>query len=95
MVRIELHDAENATAYEGLNAAMAKKGFTSELNGKKASYHLPTGEYWYQGDASAGDVRVLAAKAAEKSGQDFGMIVVRVDGWSIMRLKRVEAAPRA
>ena len=95
MVRVVLHDTEDLASYESLNAAMSQQGFSRELQGKKANYHLPTGEYWFQGDSSVGDLRVRAAVAAEATGHDFGMIVVRVDGWSIMRLKRVEAAPQA
>jgi hypothetical protein len=95
MVRVILHDAETPADYESLNSAMAQQGFTRELNGKKASYHLPPGEYWYTGDVSVTDVRVIAAAAAQATGADFGLIVVRVDGWSVMRLKRVEPAPHA
>jgi hypothetical protein len=95
MVRVILHDAETSASYDGLNAAMVQLGFSRELQGKKASYHLPTGDYWHQGDMSASDLRVMAATAAEGTGQDFGLIVVRVDGWSVMRLKKVEAAPQA
>jgi hypothetical protein len=95
MTRVILHDAEMASAYDNLNAAMVQQGFARELPGKKAMYHLPLGEYWYQGDRTTGELRTLAAAAAETIGQDFGIVVVRVDGWSVMRLKKVEAAPRA
>src|SRR5689334_17409060 len=95
MVRVDLHDAEGDASYVNLNKAMAQQGFSRELAGKKASYHLPIGEYWFEGDASVSDLRVRAAVAAEATGHDFGMIVVRVDGWSVMRLKRVKGAPQA
>jgi hypothetical protein len=95
MIRVILHDAETATAYDSLNAAMVQQGFGRELPGKKATYHLPVGEFWYQGDTSTGDLRTMAAAAAQATGQDFGIVVVRVDGWSVMRLKKVETAPRA
>ena len=95
MVRVVLHDGDGAASYENLNGVMAQQGFTRELQGKKASYQLPTGEYWFQGDSSVTDLRLRAAVAAEATGHDFGVIVVRVDGWSIMRLKRVESAPQA
>ena len=94
MVRIVLHDAKTWGPYDQLHDPMIAKGFERELPGKKAAYHLPLGEYWYQGDSTAADVRVLAAAAVESAGQDFGVIVVRVDGWSVMRLKKVEAAGR-
>ena len=95
MVRVMFHDAEDSASYDTLNAVMAQQGFTRELQGKKGNYQLPTGEYWFQGDTSVTDLRVRAAVAAEATGHDFGMIVVRVDGWSVMRLKRVEGAPQA
>ena len=95
MVQVVLHDAEISSTYDGLNQAMAKRGFTRELPGKKASYHLPLGTYWFDGNVSSSDLRVTAGAIAEKSGHDFGVVVVRVDGWSVMRLKKVEAAPQA
>ena len=95
MVQVILHDAPKTASYEALNAAMAKKGFGRELPGKKAMYHLPAGDYWYQGNTSASDLRVKAAAAIETTGLDFGIVVIRVGGWSVMRLKKVEAAPRA
>src|SRR5688572_22124277 len=92
MVRVVPHDSETPAMYAELNAAMATRGFGRELPGKKASYHLPAGDYWYEGAKSPSDVRELAAAAAETVGQDFGIVVVRVNGWSVMRLKRVQAA---
>jgi hypothetical protein len=95
MVQVVLHEVEKPDLYDDLNAAMEKKGFMRELAGKKAAYHLPTGTYWYEAEISPNDLRVKAAAAAETTGQDFGVVVVRADGWSVMRLKRVEAAPQS
>ncbi|HUB24070.1 MAG TPA: hypothetical protein VL992_01480 [Tepidisphaeraceae bacterium] len=94
MVQVVLHDVATPAMYEDLNTAMEKKGFSRELAGKKAAYHLPTGTYWYEADLSPSDLRVKAAAAAETTGEDFGIVVVRAEGWSVMRLKRVEAAPQ-
>jgi len=92
MVQVVLHDAVKSETYEDLNTAMEKKGFVRELAGKKAAYHLPTGTFWYEADISPNDLRLKAAAAAETTGEDFGVVVVRAEGWSVMRLKRVEAA---
>jgi hypothetical protein len=94
IVQIVLHDADTRSAYDMLNVAMAGKGFAPELAGKKVSYHLPVGGYWYEGDMTPSDVRMMAAEAADATGYDYGIVVVRANGWSVMRLKRVEAAPQ-
>lgn len=91
MVRVLLHDATNWDMYHDLNAHMAQRGFESTLSGKKAAYHLPPAEYWFNGDQTLADVRMLAAAAAEQTGQAFGLVVVKADGWTVMRLKPVEA----
>jgi hypothetical protein len=80
--------------YGALNNAMVKRGFMRELPGKKASYHLPLGTFWYEGNISSSDLRATAGGIADDTGLDFGVIVVRVDGWSLMRLRKVEAAPQ-
>jgi hypothetical protein len=91
MVQVVLHDAK-ASAYDRLTTAMAKRGFVAELPGRKASYHLPGGSYWYEGDISPSDLRLRAAAVAEKTSENFGVAVVRANGWSVMGLKKVEAA---
>ena len=88
MVRVALHDTETREQYDRLDDAMRKKGFSQELSGKKAAYQLPSGEYWYSGDTTASEVRQVAASAAEGIGQGFGVIAVKVDGWSVMGLKK-------
>ncbi len=93
MVRVDLHDAETPEQYEFLDGAMEKKGFSREFSGKKAIYQLPCGEYWYVASATTtADVRALAATAAEKTKQAFGIMAVRVDGWSAMGLKKPAAS---
>jgi hypothetical protein len=92
MVRVLLHEADSAALYAVLDAAMVKRGFVTDLPGKKASYVLPTGNYWYEGKTTPNDLRVIAAAAAESTGQDFGIVVVRANGWSVMRLKKAEPA---
>src|SRR3954449_5648915 len=88
MVRVVLHNNETPKDYERLDLVMQQKGFAQELLGKKSAYRLPCGDYWYTADATAPDVRIIAAAAAEQTGQPFGLIVVRVDGWSVMGLKK-------
>jgi hypothetical protein len=87
MVRINLNEGE-VEEYERLDGLMQRKGFSRELMGKKAVYQLPPGEYWYSGQTSPSEVRAVAAAAAEKTGLDFGIIAVKVDGWSVMGLKK-------
>jgi hypothetical protein len=94
MVRMLLHDAQNWGQYDELHKAMEERGFSRTLVGSKATYHLPPAEYWFKGDEALADVRVLAAAAAETTGQPFGMVVVKVDGWSVMRLKSVDTPSR-
>jgi len=91
MVRVILHGTDTTEQYERLDAAMYVHGFSRELCGKKAVYQLPSGEYWYVAEATASEVRTLAATAAEKTGEGFGVIAVRVDGWSVMGLKKAAA----
>jgi hypothetical protein len=92
MVQVVLHDVETPGTYDGLDAAMKKKGFAREFVGKKADYRLPTGAYWYEGDLSLTDLRMKAAAAAQTTGEDFGIFAVRAVGWSAMGLKRVNAS---
>ena len=89
MVRVVLHDRPTAQDYDRLDTAMCECGFLQELSGKHATYHLPDGEYWYKGESNAPDVRARAASAARSLGRDFGVIAVRVDGWSLKGLKKV------
>lgn len=91
MVRVVLHDAETPEQYDRLDVAMNKKGFSRELVGKKAAYQLPCGEYWYSGNTTSSEVRTVAAAAAERLGQGFGIMAVKVDGWSVMGLKKAPA----
>jgi hypothetical protein len=92
MVRVILHDRPTAPDYDRLDMAMCESGFLQELAGKRATYHLPNGEYWYTGKTNASDVRTRAASAARTLGREFGVIAVRVDGWSLMGLKKVTSA---
>jgi hypothetical protein len=91
MVRVVLNGSE-AGEYDRLDETMQRKGFSRELIGKKAVYQLPFGEYWYSGDSSASEVRSVAAAAAEATGRSFGVIAVKVDGWSVMGLKKSTAS---
>jgi hypothetical protein len=91
MVRVALYDTDNAEQYERLDAAMIKRGFSKDLVGSKAAYQLPAGEYWYIGGASTSSVRARAAAAAQRTVLRFGIIAVRVDGWSVMGLKKSPA----
>jgi hypothetical protein len=91
MVNVALHESDAAETFERLAAEMCKRGFARELNGKKSAYQLPQGNYLFIGDLSAADVRQRAVAAAEMIGQPFGVMVAKVDGWSVMGLKRVPA----
>jgi len=90
MVRVNLLGGDSE-GYERLDDLMQRKGFSRDLLGKKAMYQLPNGEYWYSGQSSASEVRTVAAAAAGKTGLEFGIIAVKVDGWSVMGLKKSEA----
>jgi len=91
MVRVVLHGAGTAEHYDLLDTAMREKGFSQELMGKKSVHRLPRGDYWYTAETTAPEVRMVAAAAAEQAGESFGIIVVRVDGWSVMGLKKAAA----
>jgi hypothetical protein len=91
MVRVILRGTDTTEQYERLDAAMFVHGFSRDLAGKKAVYQLPPGEYWYVADGSVSEVRTLAATAAEKGEKGFGIIVVQVNGWSVMGLKKSPA----
>jgi hypothetical protein len=95
LVQIVLHNGQTPAIFKELNEEMGLRGFSRELPGKKAAYHLPAGTYWYEGNTSPNNLRLKASEAAETVGQEFGIIVVRINGWSIMRLKKVEVAPQA
>ena len=92
MVRVVLHDRPTAPEYDRLDTAMCECGFLQELAGKRATYHLPQGEYWYNGETTASEVRSRASSAARNVGVNFGVIAVRVDGWSLAGLKKVTSA---
>jgi hypothetical protein len=94
MVRVILHEARSRKEYDRLDMEMGKKGFRQELLGKKATYYLPQGDYWYSGDSTVSDVRMIAAAAADELQQKFGIMAVKVDGWSVMGLKKVANAPQ-
>jgi hypothetical protein len=91
LVQMVVHESSTLAAYDVLNLAMSRKGFSPELPGRKASYHLPLGSYWFEGDLTANDVRMRACEAADSTGRDYGVLVIRANGWSVMRLKKVEA----
>jgi hypothetical protein len=91
MVNVVLHESDAPETFEQLGTEMRKRGFAGELNGKKSAYQLPQGNYLFIGDLSAADVRQRAVAAAETIGQPFGVMVAKVDGWSVMGLKRVPA----
>jgi hypothetical protein len=91
MVRVALHDAEADDHYQRLDAAMQDLGFSKELSGKRSVHLLPRGDYWYRGHATAPEVRVMAAAAAESTGRAFGIIAIKVDGWSVMGLRKSTA----
>jgi len=94
MVRVVLHDRPTPADYDRLDVAMCECGFQQELVGKRASYHLPNGDYWYKSKTGASEVRTRAASAARSIGREFGVIAVRVDGWSLMGLKKITTSPK-
>jgi len=50
LVRIELHDAEDADDYDSLNEEMETAGFSLTMKTVKGvEYYLPTGEYIIEG----------------------------------------------
>lgn len=96
MIRVVLHDARSDASNRPFDRATAQAGFERELPGKKAVYELPPGDYWYIGkEASVDRLRVKAAAAVRATANDFGIVVVRVDGWSVMGLKKTPIAPQA
>lgn len=92
LVQVVLHDAQTSANYQKLDAQMNQRGFRQELPGKKATYRLPAGSYWFEGKSSLGDLRSRVAAAAEEAVHNFGVLVVKLDGWSVMRLEKIQPA---
>lgn len=75
-VRVELHKADPAS-YDALHQAMARAGFSNEVQGEDgAIYLLPLGEYSMKDSSLSGrEVRDLTKKAALTSGKEASILV--------------------
>lgn len=77
LIRVELHGVKHGDeSYNTLHKAMEKAGFTRTITGDDgARFHLPTAEYFCQGDYRAELVRDTAQKAADTTGKTNAIIV--------------------
>ncbi|HEV3343826.1 MAG TPA: hypothetical protein VG125_25860 [Pirellulales bacterium] len=74
VVRVELHDESD---YDELNAAMRKRGFSRNIQGKNGRfYRLPTGQYRLESASFDRAKVLLKAKAAvAKTGERASITV--------------------
>ena len=86
--RVELHNADSDD-YDTLHDEMKAEGFSRTIeNSDGVSYHLPTAEYNYIGDATASDVRDKAANAASRVKDKFEVLVTESKTRSWQGLKK-------
>jgi hypothetical protein len=79
LTRVELHGA-TYDDYEHLHKAMKAKGFTLTIrSGDGTLYRLPPAEYDISTTASGEQVRAGAQQAAESTGRNHAVVVVRYD----------------
>lgn len=72
--RVELHDADDSD-YDELHKYMREEGFTRTIEGDGKKYRLPPAEYNRVADLTCDDVRSAAARAARRTGRDYGVLV--------------------
>jgi endonuclease YncB( thermonuclease family) len=88
ITRVELHAAIYQD-YETLHAEMKKLKFfrTIQDTTTNQTFHLPTAEYWSNGDTITVDqVAKLAEIAAKTTGKKYSIITVKSAGVSFINL---------
>jgi hypothetical protein len=89
MVRVELHGADEDD-YETLHEAMESEGFERQISSDDGVlYHLPTAEYYREGDLSKQVVMDDAKSAVAKTKKKAGILVTKADGFRWYGLKKV------
>jgi hypothetical protein len=89
MVRVELHGADEDD-YETLHEAMEDEGFARRISSDDGElYHLPTAEYYREGDLSRQDVLDEAKSAVAKTKKKAGILVTRARSFKWFGLKKV------
>jgi len=89
MVRVELHGADDDD-YETLHKAMEGEGFSRQISSADdVLYHLPTAEYYREGDLSKQDVLDEAKSAVARTKRKAGILVTRARGFKWSGLKKV------
>ncbi len=89
MVRVELHGADQDD-YETLHEAMEGEGFARQiLSDDGGLYHLPTAEYYREGNLSKQKVLDEAKSAVAKTKKKAGILVTEARGFLWSGLKRV------
>jgi hypothetical protein len=89
MVRVELHGADE-NDYEVLHEAMEGEGFARQISSDDGvRYHLPTAEYFREGDLSKQAVLKEATSAAAKTKKKAGILVTRARGFRWRGLEKV------
>lgn len=84
ILHIELLDADEA-AEAALAAALHREGFTSTIAGRDGTrFHLPKGEWAFDGKATVHDVLDMAKRAAASTGKGHRAIATEVGNqvWS-------------
>jgi len=87
MVRVELHAADEGD-YETLHEAMEAEGFVRQIrSGDGVLYHLPTAEYYREGNLSKQDVLDEAKSGVAKTKKKAAILVTEALGfrWSGLR----------
>ena len=75
LTRVELHKADYFD-YEKLHTQMRKNGFKQTIDSSNGTYyHLPTAEYYHEGNFTADAVLQSAKSAAQTTGKLFAIIV--------------------
>ena len=89
MVRVELYGADEDD-YETLHKAMEGEGFSRQISSADdVLYHLPTAEYYREGELSKQDVLDEAKDAVAKTKKKGGILVTRARSFKWSGLKKV------
>lgn len=89
IVRVELHGADEDD-YETLHEAMEGEGFARQISSDDGVlYHLPTAEYYREGNLSKQDVLDEAKSAVAKTEKKAGILVTEARSFKWSGLKKV------
>jgi hypothetical protein len=98
ITRVELHGATRPEDYEDLHRYMAEILFFRTIDGDNGlRYKLPSATYFSFGELSAADVRVLAKRAANKTGYSSWILVTTAGdiAWELGQAPRLPGLSQA